>query len=492
MNFLDERELQEIEVVRLLGQEKRYWQMNEIASSLDYKIDMVYRAVDSIKLHLEHNIPNTGLIIKKNIGVYLHKPDDLSVNAVIEKYITSSFAYSLIDNTFKYRYLRAKPYYDQNFITKSTFYIKLKRFQKIVRTIGLDIETNPLQITGPEVWIREFYYQCYWRVYNGRVWPFTSISKEILIYQLNDFLQKSNTYIHPIEKEQLLYRLAVKYMRHAQKFYITEMPLENAVPPDVVKFMKKHGTPLIGKVPMPFKDMEEKYLTIAISSSMYAKASDLNSATLIRWHRQKQSLPYKLAEIFLNEFRSYYPDITIDSSDHLWLNLINANFYGLSLPHLLVYRDIPAQINYFKEDNPSLWRNLDTITSEMFHPSKVGIDTAPYIYFCYKYMVLITEKFDMKKYEPLLKIKLFTSQDDSVLNKLGSQLLQKLYFNLEIITNEDRPTNTADLTISDVAIDEVNPTHTFIWNFPPTQGDWVRLEERLKEIRDGKLGTGMD
>lgn len=489
MYFLDEKEIREFEIIRLIGTEKKYWPISEISHILNYNLDAVYKALDDIALYLAKNAPGTQLIIKKGIGAYLKKNDDLPVDAIIEKYMTSSVAYLLLDSTFNYPHLRARQFYEQHFITKSTFYLKLKRLQKVLHKSHLGIQTNPLRITGPEIWVRECYYHLYWLVYKGRTWPFRSISREVLVYELDEFLRKVDVYVNAIEKEQLLYRLAVKYMRHAQKRYVEEMILQDSVPPQVTQFIRDYGESLINDVPAQHKDLEEKYLTIAISNLMYPKARDSTATGLIAWHRQQQTLPYTIAASFFEEFTKCYPDIIIEDNDHLWLDFINANFYGLSLPYLYIYQDVRAQADYFKTENPGLWMVLDKITMHLFDPKRLKHVSAPPIYFCYKYMVLILERFAMKKYEPRLQVALFTSQDNAILNKLKSQILRKLDLNIEIST-QDIP-KIVDLIISETTTVSGNSDCVFIWNFPPTQGDWVRLEERLKGIRDGKLG-GMD
>lgn len=488
MYFFDEKEVREFEILRLIGKEKKYWSVSEISSILNYNPDAIYKAFTDIESYLATNAPNTQLITKKGIGVYLEKPDDLPLDAALEKYMTSSVAYLLMDSSFNYPHLRARQFYEQHFITKSTFYLKLKRLQKFLHKSHLSMQTNPLRITGPEIWVRECYYHLYWIVYKGRTWPFRSISREVLVYKLDEFLRKVDVYVNAIEKEQLLYRLAVKYMRHAQKRYVEEMLLQDCVPPQVTQYIRNYGASLINDVPAQYQDLEEKYLTIAISNLMYPKAPDSIATELITWHRQQQTLPYKIAASFFDAFANCYPDIIIEDNDHLWLDFINANFYGLSLPYLYVYQDVRAQADYFKAENPGLWMNLDRITTELFDSKRLKQVSAPPVYFCYKYMVLIVERFAMKKYEPKLRVALFTSQDNAILNKLKSQILRKLDLNIEIST-QDIP-KMVDLMVSETTTVSGNSDRVFIWNFPPTQGDWVRLEERLKGIRDGKLGTG--
>ncbi|AQY52352.1 mga helix-turn-helix domain-containing protein [Listeria weihenstephanensis FSL R9-0317] len=485
MQFLDEKELREVDIIRLLGKERKYWQISELATTLNYSTSIIYNALDDIKLYLAENAPNTQLIVKKSTGAFLDKPDSISLDAIIEKYMTTSMAYIILDSTFNYPHLRARQFYEQHLLTKSTFYLRLKYIENSLHTVNLNIETNPMRITGPEIWIRECYYNLYWRTYRGRIWPFRSISREVLLYQLNEFLRNSRISMNAVEKEQLLYRLAVRYMRHAQKRYTADMPLQNCVPPQVVDFIKKHGVALMNSVPEQYRELEEKYLTISISNLLYAKTRSLRATKLIEWHREKQTLPYKIAAAFLEEFAIKYPDIVIEENDHLWLDLINVNFYGLSLPHLYIYRDLRKQADYFKVENPALWANLEVIITKLFNPENFQQFAAPDIYFCYKYMVLIVEKFAMKKYEPKLEIALVTSQDNAILNKLKSQILRKLNLNIEI-NIESIPKNV-DLIVTETTTVTTNLDLAFVWNFPPTQNDWMRLEERLSGIRDGRL-----
>ncbi|WP_430535350.1 helix-turn-helix domain-containing protein [Listeria rocourtiae] len=490
MFFLDDKEIRAYEIIHLIGNEKKNWSVSEISSMLNYGIDAVYKALDDIQFYLAENAPQTQLIIKKGIGIYLEKPDDVALDSILEKFVTSSMTYTLMDSAFNYPHLRARQFYEQHFITKSTFYFKVKRLQNNLHTRHLGLQTNPLRITGSEIWVRECYYNLYWLTYKGRMWPFRSISREVLVYQLDEFLRKVHAYVNTIEKEQLLYRLAVRYMRHAQKCYVREMPLQNCVPPQVVQFIKDHGKSLLNEVPQPYKELEEKYLTIAISNLMYPKTHDPITASLIAWNRREQTLPFKIAENFLNEFTKYYPDITIEDNDRIWLNLINANFYGLSLPYLYVYNRIRKQADYFRSEHPALWKNLDKITTQLFQLDGMKQAAAPSIYFCYKYMILIIERFSMKKYEPKLEVALLTNQDSAVLNKLKSQILRKLDLNIELFTHAIP--KTVDLTITETKILSDNPESIFIWNFPPTQSDWACLEDTLREIRDKKLAEAMD
>lgn len=485
MQILDEKELREIDIIRLLGKERKYWQISEIADTLNYSVSIIYNALEDIKLYLAENAPNTQLIVKKATGAFLDKPDSLSLDAIIEKYMTTSMAYIILDSTFNYPHLRARQFYEQHLLTKSTFYLRLKYLETNLHEANLDIETNPMRITGPEIWVRECYYNLYWLTYRGRTWPFRSISRAILVYQLDEFLRNSQISMNTVEKEQLLYRLAVRYMRHAQKRYTADMPLQNCVPPQVVDFIKKHGAPLMNSVPEPYRELEEKYLSISISNLVYAKTGSLTATKLIAWHREEQTQPYKIAAAFLEEFAIKYPDIVIEDTDHLWLDLINVNFYGLSLPHLYVYNDLRKQADYFRVENPALWANLEVIIAQLFNPKNLKQIAAPDIYFCYKYMVLIVERFAMKKYEPKLQIALFTSQDNAILNKLKTQILRKLNLNIEI-NIESIPKNV-DLIVTETTTVTTNLEPVFVWNFPPTQNDWMRLEERLSGIRDGKL-----
>ncbi|MBC6309885.1 hypothetical protein HCJ66_10060 [Listeria sp. FSL L7-1582] len=83
----------------------------------------------------------------------------------------------------------------------------------------------------------------------------------------------------------------------------------------------------------------------------------------------------------------------------------------------------------------------------------------------------------MKKYEPKLQIALFTSQDNAILNKL----------NLNIEINIESIPKNMDLTVTETTTVTKNLDLVFVWNFPPTQNDWIRLEARLSGIRDGRL-----
>lgn len=494
--LLEKRERRDLKILSLLYSEERWWSAEELAQKSDCSVGSANKSVNSLSQMAEHFDNAFEIVSQKNRGIILHASSNYSISRLEGLYYRETTSYQIIDKIFQSNELTIEKLMDDLFLSKSTLYRKLKSIEFIFNQNDLELDKNNLKLIGSELNIREFFYIFYWSIVKSEAWPFTNVKQELFSYRLKELLQATGLTLSSVEHLQMHYRMAINFIQHQKKQFITELPDTVKLDPYRLAFFNDIGEAMTANVPTAYQKNEFNYLGLIFST--YPYMPDVPDVTylqkIVTWYKDTNSLTYAVTNDFLNQVMERYPEDSLTTplkQPKVMFMLFSTASYALLFPHLYMQDELTStwrkQLQRFEQQTPNFYHNIkeivytiqesDTYKGKLMHP----------FYSLYAILSIFTQNFDLYAFENTVKIKLICAADPISENTLSDMLRTRVSHNVIIAksnTRDDAKTHY-DLLLSDIKFAEGHgpvADHYYIWDFPPSDRDWNNLDTILSEI----------
>ncbi|MBC1561558.1 helix-turn-helix domain-containing protein [Listeria booriae] len=473
--LLDTKEQLEINLINLLLNNEQWLTINEAAIALNSTSSKIYTAIQNITdRELDENLVINS---QRNYGFIIDNKNSIDIDEIINKYIVASIPFKILDSAFQKR-TNIKKFCIEHHISPSKFYRSAKVANSLLTPNQLNLNTKDLMIEGNEIYIREFMYYFYWDSFKGNSWPFETVHNVAAIEQIEQLSKKLHWNLNPFEYTQLAYRLAVTTLRYQRKNFVQKVPYSAIIPPIVKKLTSENlHDLLLSKLPLSIKKHEIDYLALIVGSYPWADAVKISAAPLVRWHKKKQTLPYRMTEFFVSIIKD---NSHIDINDAAWLNLIHIHMYAISFPSLHVAIDLMSvyQDNYrsiYPEISANVDKLIDLIRTQFQEYPLIGS-----IYFSY-YYTLFYLKYIESTSQKKLNIFLFINKDRVFVESIINHLQDTIPYEVTISTSIQADFEP-DLVISNSRATPKLDVPIFYTAFPLSSEDIQRLTDMIKAL----------
>lgn len=500
--FLDKNEKRDLEILYHLYSEDRVWSAEELAKLAQCSLKSIVNSVASLNEVIAKYDLDCVIQSERHSGIHLIAESYESVYRLKTRYVQNTVTYQLMDTIFHGRRLSIEKLQQEFFLSRSTIYRKLSTIEKLVNENGFEFSKTELTITGSEASIREFFYLFYVSLTDDDYWPFPSVSYDYLEGKLAKIVKQASLTINNAEKLRLLYRMAVNAVRYQQKMYVTELPSNVQVAPNLEFNLDGAEELMLEGIPLQHKALEFRYLTLLYMT--YANSVEVDETleieASISWHQSQGTKAYRLVDEFLKRMAEAYPEQEAKgafSAPVLVYKLLSVAGYALLYPRLDVDLGISDRWNkryqsltYSSIERPKftdvLWQLISTMHDEQ--PDEL-INPHHVFYFIYS---VFSQTMNLKEFERPLTIKLVMEVGYLSESELKDKLYRLLPTNIEIVTSDTRFDEDVmyDLIISDLphlVLDYPKSAYQYIWAFPPAQRDWQNIKQLIEMIQVSEM-----
>lgn len=494
--LLEKNEQRDLTILSLLYSEERWWSLEELAQNSECSVGSANRSVQHL-LDLSENLENVfEIILKQKQGVFLKMSDNYSISQLQEKYFRETFSYKIVDQIFCESELTIEKLMDKFYVSRSTIYRKLKSIEYMFQQNQLTFDKSTLKLGGSELNLREFFFVFYWSIAKNGEWPFTSVNKEVLDFRLKSMLKETKIQLSSIEYMQVLYRLAINFVQHAKKQYITELPETVQLDPYRFVFIEKLGSKLVEFVPRDYQKTEFAYLGLIFSTYPYTD-SDPDEAYLqkiVSWYQAENQLTNQFISAFCHRLESDYPEnelMKLLQQPKVLFMMMTITNYSLLFPNLYIQKELPSswrmQLERLEKNVPVFYENIWQVVKEVQETDPFRGKMLDPSYIVYGYLALFSQNFDVSLFERVIKIKLICAADPVSEFALSQQLKSLMGYNTLVFNSNYREDTQVlyDLVISDLKIATSNQPQSryfYLWNFPPTTRDWLNVKNILDQL----------
>lgn len=498
--LLSSSEKRELKIIYLLYQEEKIWTVEELSLNLKCSIDTCYRYIDRIKLIFADHDLEFELISKKTKGVLLKKKQNASLSKYESIYLAETLEFKILSAIFHSNNLTAEKLADYLFISKSTLYRKLKKLNTILEKNGIQLNSSTLQLSGNEIWIREYFYLLYWSTSDSGFWPFESVPKQVLNHRIKAIINQQKSYFSTLDKLKLTYRMAINFVRFQQKKFIT-VPIDTGfIDPFKEEYFEPITHNLMKPVPTTYQKNEKDYLSFIFCTYPCLDKSELNFCGIVTWHKINNTNAYQLTYKLLQFLSETYLNQNLMNNDKLFYQLLCISVYATYFKFTFSKTNQLFKISYLlKQTHPGFYLNtkrtlLKICQEKPFKDLLIEPD-----FYIQSAIILLSSYVDIYDYYNEISVRLISSHDRISEPFLKNELLHRFPEKITITTSAEFNHQTArlhyDLVITDL-LNSVSETELgsrcYFWSYPPMKRDWENIAELIDEIDQTKHAAHLD
>lgn len=208
--------------VRLLElmDDGQLYKKSELAEALGLDARSVQRLLEEMSKQY-HRFTETELPLfekKGNNYRLMIAKQTMEQNQFLVDLIRHSLACRLLDLVINGKARTIKELSEKLFRSESTIRRKLKELQKEFAPLELTIQQGQVLFCAPEPTVRMYLSVYYWRLFRGKVWPFSLLQHE-LVKEISQVIQGFfQITLNPIKEQRLEYLVAAHLLREAQSY----------------------------------------------------------------------------------------------------------------------------------------------------------------------------------------------------------------------------------------------------------------------------------
>lgn len=489
LDLLSKGEQRELAVFKMLYNSDEWLTLDEIARELEMSVVTAKKSVTNLSLFSAETDDAFTIELKKTKGVFLYSSDHFSSQQLLSMYMKETTSFKLLDKIFQQNQLTIRQLINELYLSKSTVYRTIRRLNEVLGKSELKINTNTLMIDGDELLIREFCYQFYWGMVEDGHWPFRGISEDVTYQQIRKTMSLENIHFSHLEILQVMYRLAVNFIRHAKKCYIVSFEKNYYIDPFREKYIQVIPKDILGRVPTKYLEYEMNYLRLIIVSFPFLDERTLKYADINEWNRDNETTAYSLAVNVLTNLQKNYPQYAFLENEELLFRTVCIGIYSLAFAKLKVHTvEGQEQLERIQRRTPVFFKVLKTLVKTASQSqSLIHFQEEYYLQYLY---ASLAYALDLTKLEYVIHVRLTSVKNPLSEQQLKAGLLRRSRLNLVVYTRLNQEEEQVELLLTDVDSDYVGKDlakRVYIWNSIPTDRDWEQIVVILSEIYEEKM-----
>ncbi|EUJ33814.1 mga helix-turn-helix domain-containing protein [Listeria floridensis FSL S10-1187] len=308
LDILDTNVELEWSILNLLRKEDRWFSTEELARRLNKTSSLILKAIASLRDNLEEFNSNQMMLhISKGKGVYLEiKCSDIDIGLFLIFLISNTSTYKLFYSIVTENFVSAKKFAFENFLSETTVRRHINKLKEAIAPYELTLNRSTAILTGKETQVRLFLNAAFWRLFAGKVWPFSNIDEHHLQIITKKIAADAALELNDVQERQIMYFLAIGTIRRRNNHYITpdeswqELLDENHSFHTFKEQIKAH-TPITRRFPGEMAFLF--FITIIQSETTQITPLLLSN---FRHNRSKNTTLYEATELFMNRFEDKF------------------------------------------------------------------------------------------------------------------------------------------------------------------------------------------
>ncbi|MHC5280174.1 helix-turn-helix domain-containing protein [Listeria kieliensis] len=223
LDILDTNIELEWAILNLLRKEDRWFSTEELAKRLNKTSSLILKAIASLRDNLqEFNSEQMILHVAKGKGVYLEiKSSNIDIGLFLIFLITSTSTYKLFYSIVTENFVSAKKFAFENFLSETTVRRHIKKVKEAIEPYQLTLNRSTAVLSGREVQVRLFLNMVFWRLFAGKIWPFSNIDEHHLYFVTKRIASEANIELSEVQERQVMYLLAISTIRRRNNHYVS-------------------------------------------------------------------------------------------------------------------------------------------------------------------------------------------------------------------------------------------------------------------------------
>ncbi|EUJ44719.1 helix-turn-helix domain-containing protein [Listeria riparia] len=451
----------------------------EAAKFVECSINTLNADIETLNANIPDGVAHIDEIDRK---LTLRAAPKINFDYLTAYMISNSHLFQLALSAFNEENQSISEWAEKNFVSRSTFYVKLAEVDTFLSRSRLILNTTPLEVQGNEINVRFFYYHLFSKCYPYSGWIIDDFGLETPI----------NTFIQKFEKSLNIFFSLSARTNYAIAIAVTLKRIKQGHPVRVsdenMQFWHDVYT-YHSVTEMDFSDLEaalgetlsqeERYLLIIISALSYFTYVNHEQMTLRLSYTEKyQRIRLRLVEELITILNERVSDTLV-----LKTTLVDyfARFYFVQKSNLLLDVDyftkkfIPDTVD--KQKIISILQKYESIPDYRFIKANMDI-IATYIHDFFNAALL------MESYTSSLHIKIIAKNGFIWEEFLKTEIRRHYSEDFIVFCDELNPSEhwaQHDFIISDFPLPEVTDVDVLVWHMPPTKRDFADLDTIVRE-----------
>ncbi|MBA3925476.1 helix-turn-helix domain-containing protein [Listeria rustica] len=447
----------------------------EVATTVECSVNTLNADIETLNATLPEDIAQILEVDKK---LSIKTTTQINFDYLTAYMISTSHLFQLALSVFNGEKTTISEWAENNFVSRSTFYVKLAEVDTFLARSRLVLNSAPLGIEGGEVNIRFFFYHLFSKCYPYSGWVIPDFDFESCIDKfIQKFEQHMKVYFSPSTRVDYATVIAVSLRRIKQGYNINPSAEDEQFWQDIYTY---HNA-----MDIDFSDLEKALGSqlIPVERYMMIIMSFLGSFTYVNRERMNVRLYY--TEKFQGPRTLIAEDLLtiVDDriADTLVLKVTIVDYLARFL--FIEKANLILDVDYFskklvpdtqdREKIITILKKYETLPDFQFLRSNREV-IATYIHNLFS-VALLTES-----YTRSLHIKIISKSGFMWEEYLKTQI--RRYYSEEIIVFCDdlKPTEhwaQHDLIISDSPLPNITDVDVLVWHMPPIKRDFAALGE---------------
>ncbi|WP_167629000.1 helix-turn-helix domain-containing protein [Listeria valentina] len=334
LDILDTNIELEWSILNLLRKEDRWFSTEELAKQLNKTSSLILKAIASLRDNLEEfQSDQMALHVSKGKGVYLEiKSNNIDIGLFLIFLISNTSTYKLFYSIVTENFVSAKKFAFENFLSETTVRRHIKKVKEAIEPYELKLNRSTAVLSGRESQVRLFLNMVFWRLFAGKVWPFTNIDEHHLYFVTKRIAADTNIELTEVQEKQIMYFLAISAIRRRNNHYVS-------VEESWHELLDKNDSYLLFKDRVkPYTPITQQYpgeIAFLFFMTIIQSESKQTTPLLVsnfRFNRSKNTNLYQATEQFMEKFETEIVPVPHSQkrffllaafSEHLFANLFH-------------------------------------------------------------------------------------------------------------------------------------------------------------------------
>ncbi|MBC1522270.1 hypothetical protein HB912_11495 [Listeria aquatica] len=451
LDILDTNIELEWSILNLLRKEDRWFSTEELAKNLNKTSSLILKAIASLRDNLEEfNSDQMTLHVSKGKGVYLEiKSSNIDIGLFLIFLISNTSTYKLFYSIVTENFVSAKKFAFENFLSETTVRRHIKKIKEAIQPYELKLNRSTAVLSGREAQVRLFLNMVFWRLFSGKVWPFSNIDEHHLYFVTKRISADANIELSEVQARQLMYFLAISAIRRRNNHYISieeswHELLESNDSFQLFKEQIKPYTPITQQYPGEMAFLF--FMTIIQSESTQTTPLLISN---FRFNRSKNTKLYQATEQFMEKFETKIVPVPHSQKRSFLLAVFSEHLFA-SLFHNFSTSISGNEFSpYTHHRLPVLKQKLHQLIDELYNETKNPIFLEKK-FLASRYALLLSLITPLHVFEQRIKVRLETDlsyiANKSIIDQVKEYFTNN--YNIAFIRNES--SEQADLVLTNI------------------------------------------
>ncbi len=471
--LIDKRIDRLVKLIYKLSTEE-FIQRKTLPDELSCSLRTVDAALYELKNEMERKHTDMTIEYVDSETMYLKGKDDAFLKQLLHQYYIQDdmvcFFLSVISKNTS-----AKTFVEEQYISRATFFRKLKLFKKWLERFQLSFDLRSLKIHGDERQIRHFYFSLLIEITGKLMWPF-SFQKTMIEKRVEQIIETLSLRLSPVQKEAYIYHLAIQHYRIENGFYSPGYDIP--FPANIKEKLMSECHLILNGIPEEYRKGEEDFLLMMIVNS----PSHYHPLEIVRQnieiHQKTQTEAWLFTVMFTEKLGALFPSaLNKENMNHIKGHLIQLYcYYEHHATNFLHYKDM-IYANAITKQHPLLSSIVHQLADET---ENNGFKRSPTAHT--RYLLMLYTFVDIDKLQPALKLLILSREGPIYEETLAEKIISYVPFQLEISTSTIQNKNVSEegysLILTDMPFVRGSTDNILYMHSPPTDGDWRRIYDR--------------